>query len=162
MRCFFRRVDDAVGCTAVHLAGGIWGQLSVGLFADPPTGPKGLLLGGGPNQLIVQAISCVSLTIWAAISTLLILWFVNSIIPIRLSPEDEKKGCDLVEHNIGQSEESDLQKSSSTLNKIIEITTPITQRFNRSNERNQSGGENSGRRRIYHDNDGFERNDERI
>lgn len=157
-----RKVDDAVGCTAVHLTGGIWGQIAVGLFADPPTGPKGIFLGGGPNQLIVQAISSIALTVWAALSTLLILCLVNGIIPMRLSPEDEKKGCDLVEHNIGENNCNELQKTTNTFDKyLIEVATPIAQRFNRNNERNQSGSNSEGRRRNFRDNQGYESGDDK-
>lgn len=152
-----------MGCTAVHLVGGIWGQLAVGFFADPPTGPKGLFLGGGPNQLIVQAISSASLTIWAVVSTLLILMLVNSIIPIRLSREDEIRGCDLAEHNIGEGSGNELQKSMATFNKIIQITTPIMQRFaGNVDERNQRNGENVGRRKPFHANEGFDGEPESI
>jgi Ammonium Transporter Family len=143
--------------------GGIWGQLSVGLFADPPTGPKGIFLGGGPNQLIVQAISAISLTIWAAVATLLILWIVNNIIPVRLSPEDEIKGCDLAEHYMGENPGSEVQRSMTTLDKIIHITTPIAQRFTGPIEdRNQRDSDSFGRRKPFHSNQGFERGDEKF
>lgn len=100
---FVRKVDDAVGATSVHLVNGIWGQLSVGLFADPLTGAKGIFLGGGPFQLIVQAISSIVLTVWAGLMTVAILFVINKIIKIRLDPEDELKGCDLSEHFQGES-----------------------------------------------------------
>lgn len=141
---------------------GIWGQISVGLFADPPTGTKGLFLGGGVYQLAVQAISSVSLTIWAACATLTILWIVDHLMPIRLRPEDEQKGCDLTEHYLGESYGNEVQKSLSTLDKIIHITTPIAQRFNGStDERNQRELDNFGRRKPFHTNQAFER-DERF
>lgn len=136
---------------------GIWGQLSVGLFADPQTGPKGILLGGGPYQLVVQAISSISLTIWAMCATLTILWIVDHVLPIRLSPEDEKKGCDLTEHYFGERLGNEVQKSLSTIDKIINITTPITQRFTGSTEeRSQRELDNFGRRKPFHSNRAFE------
>src|SRR4051794_4485114 len=60
------RVDDPIGAVPVHLACGIWGTLSLGLFATgqyglpTPTGMdsgtlvKGLFYGGGMQQLMVQ------------------------------------------------------------------------------------------------------------
>lgn len=156
-----RRVDDAVGATAVHLVNGIWGQISVGLFADGPTGPKGLLLGGGTYQLTVQAISALCLTVWAATTTLIILFVVNKMTRIRLNPEDEKLGCDLAEHYLGKANGNELQKSMSTLDKIIHITTPIAQRLAGStddrNDRGQRENDDFGRRKPYHANQGFER-----
>src|SRR4051812_44450686 len=62
------RIDDPVGAVPVHGICGIWGTLSLGLFAcgkygaSSPTGPdnsapvSGLFYGGGVDQLIAQAI----------------------------------------------------------------------------------------------------------
>lgn len=99
---FDRKVDDAAGATAVHLVNGIWGQLSVGLFADSPTELKGIFLGGGPYQLLVQAISSVFLTVWSMVSTLLILFVINKIIKIRLDEDAERTGCDSLLHFQGE------------------------------------------------------------
>lgn len=55
-------------------------------------------IGGGLYLLCIQTISSICLTLWAAITTLIILWAVNKIIPIRLSAEEEMLGCDKVEH----------------------------------------------------------------
>src|SRR6476620_10766974 len=64
----FVRVDDPIGAVPVHLACGIWGTLSLGLFATgayglpTPTGVdatvsvKGLFYGGGTAQLMAQAV----------------------------------------------------------------------------------------------------------
>lgn len=73
---------------------GIWGQISVGIFADPPNGPKGLLIDGSTYQLKVQAISAFSLMIWSGTTSFLIIWGVNKISPVRLSEEEELKGAD--------------------------------------------------------------------
>jgi Amt family ammonium transporter len=49
------RVDDPCGAFAVHGACGIFGTLSLGLFAVGNYGDvKGLLYGGDANQLIAQ------------------------------------------------------------------------------------------------------------
>jgi len=59
--------EDPIGAVPVHLVCGIWGTLSLGLFAtgqfgvptatgvDTSTVVKGLLYGGGMAQLISQA-----------------------------------------------------------------------------------------------------------
>src|SRR5438552_5400959 len=64
----YLRVDDPIGAVPVHLACGIWGRLSLGLFAtgayglptpmgvDPSVSVKGLLYGGGTAQLMSQFI----------------------------------------------------------------------------------------------------------
>lgn len=159
---FNRKIDDAVGAVATHLVGGIWGQLSVGLFADPPTGPKGIFLGGKPYLLIVQAISSLSLTVWAATAMLLIMYVVNSMVQIRLDPEDEIKGCDLTEHYVSKHHSTETQKPSVTLDKIINITTPIAQRFVGSIENRNRLDFDKFRNKNFHINEGFERDNDKF
>src|SRR5687767_15150551 len=53
------RLDDPVGALSVHLANGIWGTISVGLFAfsaAPGGGASGLFYGGGFASLKAQLI----------------------------------------------------------------------------------------------------------
>lgn len=154
----FRKIDDAVGATAIHLVNGVWGQLSVGLFADPESGPKGIFLGGGFYQLIVQAISAISLSIWAASATIAILWIVNKIIEIRLEPDEEMQGSDLIEHDIitnltYSSEEQNnreiIDKDLNDLSSVERFSGPIDDR-NRQNIV-------FGRRQTFHTNQSFER-----
>lgn len=52
-------------------------------------------------MLSVQAFSVTCLFIWGLVATYPILWIVNKIIPIRLSPQDELVGCDIIEHYMG-------------------------------------------------------------
>jgi hypothetical protein len=103
-------------------------------------------LGGGPFQLIVQAISAICLTIWACIATLVILWFVNATCKIRLSPEDEIKGCDSVEHLVNDIEEP------KNFDKII-----VNRKFSglTENEIIPRQFENFGRRKTFHVNHGY-------
>jgi len=57
-------LDDPVGAVSVHGINGVWGLISVGLFADGTYGlcttseplVKGLFYGGGLEQLIAQVI----------------------------------------------------------------------------------------------------------
>ena len=54
------RVDDPVGAISVHGTNGIWGVISVGLFADGTNGVKGLFYGD-PTQLVAQLIGVATL-----------------------------------------------------------------------------------------------------
>src|SRR4051812_45870989 len=66
------RVDDPIGAWPVHGLAGVWGTLSIGLFAagkygipgpdgaDTTTVVKGLFHGGGTDQLLAQAIGSLS------------------------------------------------------------------------------------------------------
>src|SRR6476659_3647599 len=71
----YLRIGDPIGAVPVHMVGGIWGTLSLGLFAagkyflPTPTGADvsspitGLFYGGGFDQLGSQAIGSFSVTI---------------------------------------------------------------------------------------------------
>ncbi|GIY63278.1 putative ammonium transporter 3 [Caerostris darwini] len=99
-------VDDPVGAIAVHGTGSIWGMLAVGLFVERDTlmelshGLTGLFRGGGWKLLGVQFLAVLVVTTWSMITTFLLLFIINKIVPIRMTPEEEKAGADLVEHNI--------------------------------------------------------------
>ena len=49
-----------MGAISVHGANGIWGVISVGLFADGTNGVKGLFYGD-PTQLVAQLIGVATL-----------------------------------------------------------------------------------------------------
>ncbi|XP_033366334.1 putative ammonium transporter 3 [Bombus vosnesenskii] len=99
-------IDDPVGASATHGASGIWGIFAIGLFADNPypldttSGRKGLFKGGGGYLLGVQCLVILCLTLWSFTVSIILLWFINKIIPIRMSVHDELLGADLVEHRI--------------------------------------------------------------
>src|SRR5689334_14671270 len=71
----YMRIDDPIGAVPVHMIGGIWGTLSLGLFAagkygaPTPTGADvstvvtGLFYGGGVGVLKAQFIGSVSVTV---------------------------------------------------------------------------------------------------
>lgn len=103
-------VDDPVGASSVHGVCGIWGVLAVGLFADNPIpldttkGRSGLFKGGGWYLLGIQTLSAFCLACWGICSTLMLLYVINKIIPIRMDPHEELLGADLTEHRIRHSQ----------------------------------------------------------
>ena len=104
------RVDDPVGAVAVHGFCGIWGTIALGLFATGdfgvpgPTGAdtsvliKGLLYGGGADQLISQLIGSVSITIAVLVFGGALMFGLKAAGQLRISEEDELAGIDIVEH----------------------------------------------------------------
>ncbi len=99
------RVDDPVGATAVHLANGVFGTIALGLFADPTVCPaaaatkKGLLLGGGMEQLGPQLLGVV--VVGGSVFALSLgFWWVTKLLTggIRVSDEEELEGLDFHEH----------------------------------------------------------------
>ncbi|XP_034192017.2 ammonium transporter [Osmia lignaria lignaria] len=99
-------IDDPVGASATHGASGVWGIIAIGLFADNPyplnttKGRKGLFKGGGWYLLGIQCLTVICLALWSFLVSLALLWFINKIIPIRMSVHEELLGADLVEHRI--------------------------------------------------------------
>jgi len=111
---FFERlgVDDCVGAISVHGVNGLWGVLSVGIFATGEYGAgwngvvrdsmvkvygsdgvRGLLYGDF-SQFIMQAIDCTVLALFAFIMAYVWFKLSNFITPLRVSPETEIEGLD--------------------------------------------------------------------
>ncbi|MBE9545870.1 MAG: ammonium transporter [Proteobacteria bacterium] len=101
-----RGIDDPVGAISVHGTCGLWGLLSVGLFADGTYGnyaiekpfATGLFYGGGYEQLIAQLISIAVVFVWAFGAGYILFKLMDKIFGIRISPEEELQGLDIPEH----------------------------------------------------------------
>jgi ammonium transporter, Amt family len=106
------RIDDPIGAVPVHGICGIWGTLSLGLFACGKygaTGPvapdnsaalKGLFYGGGTQVLVAQAIGSLVITLGTFSVALALMYLVNATGLLRVSEEGELYGLDLHEHGI--------------------------------------------------------------
>jgi Amt family ammonium transporter len=106
------RIDDPIGAVPVHGFCGIWGTLSLGLFACGKygsTGPlaadnsaplKGLFYGGGTTVLAAQAIGSLIVTCTTFGVALAVMYLVNATGMLRVSSEGETLGLDLHEHGI--------------------------------------------------------------
>jgi len=101
-----RGVDDPVGAVSVHGINGVWGLISVGLFADGTYGlgstsepfVKGLFYGGGSGQLVAQLIGAAVCVSWAFILGFAGFKLMDKMFGIRVSPNEELKGLDIPEH----------------------------------------------------------------
>lgn len=91
-------IDDAVHAVPIHLGGGLWGTLAVGTFGDPAILGTGLSQG---QQMIIQIVGILMCFAWAFGLTLIILWGINRIIPLRVSSDDEDIGLNVSEHGAG-------------------------------------------------------------
>ena len=104
------RIDDPVGCVPTHGVAGIWGLLSVALFAEKDilenrfSNEFGIFKGGPWRFLGVQMLMVVAIAAWAAVSTFLELLLVDKILGLRMSVEHELLGADKVEHGIVEHE----------------------------------------------------------
>ncbi len=93
--------DDSLDVVGIHGIGGIWGALATGLFASRLINPAGLdgLFFGNPGQLWIQFISVIVTMLFSFFMTLIILKFVDLIIGLRITEEEEERGLDLSLHN---------------------------------------------------------------
>jgi Amt family ammonium transporter len=95
-RLLFRlRIDDAVGAVPVHLASGIWGTLALALFADTEQLGTGL---GRWEQFLVQGEGVIVAGLWAFGLTWIVLKLVNRVLPLRVTPDEERMGLNVSEH----------------------------------------------------------------
>jgi len=92
-------VDDPVGAVSVHGVNGLWGLISLGLFADGTYADVvGLFYGGGTEQLVAQLIGAVVVLAWAFVGGLILFKVLDLVMGIRVSPEEELAGLDIDEH----------------------------------------------------------------
>lgn len=98
------KVDDPVGAVAVHCVNGIWGTLSVGLFATTSVPGNdtfnGLFYGGGFSLLGKQALGVLTVGAWTAVTMTLVFFIIKKTNGLRVSREEEIKGLDATEHNL--------------------------------------------------------------
>jgi Amt family ammonium transporter len=93
------KIDDPVGAVSVHGVNGIWGLLTVGLFADGTyLDVTGLFYGGGLGQLAAQVIGAVVCVAWAFGLGFILFKVMDMIFGIRVSPQEELDGLDIHEH----------------------------------------------------------------
>lgn len=85
------KLDDAVGAVPVHLGAGIWGTLSVGLFASE----GGLFYGGGFGLLGVQVIGVLATGVFVFGVSLLLFKALAKTVGLRASRQEEESGLDL-------------------------------------------------------------------
>ena len=95
------KVDDPVGAIAVHGFNGLWGQLSVGLFADGLANYGGLqvkgLFYGDPSQLVAQIIGGVVCFVYVFGISWIFFTLYKRFFGLRVSAETELKGLDIPE-----------------------------------------------------------------
>lgn len=105
-----RGIDDPCGAISVHGVNGVWGVISVGLFANGkygtgwngvPGNVTGLIFGDhDPSQLYAQLLNAAVAVVFGF--SMAFVWFKisNLITPLRVSKEDEMEGLDSPEMGV--------------------------------------------------------------
>ncbi len=104
------RIDDPIGAVPVHMAAGMAGTISLGLFAagvygaptatgaDTSSVVTGLFYGGGVSQLWIQAYGTVAVALSVFVVSMALMYLVKATGTLRVSKEGELEGLDLHEH----------------------------------------------------------------
>ena len=88
--------DDSLDAFGVHGVGGILGAILTGFFASAAvTGTEMLPMW---TQVGIQALSVVATLVYGGVMSWVILFIVDKLIGIRVTPEDEMIGLDLSQH----------------------------------------------------------------
>lgn len=101
------RLDDPVGALSVHLVNGVWGTLSLGLFAAPGFAGGdaqpglGLFYGGGATQLVNQAIGVGAVGGFTFVASLALWYGLKATMGVRVTEQEETEGLDIHEIGVG-------------------------------------------------------------
>ena len=101
------KVDDPVGAVSVHGTNGLWGVISVGLFADGKSnyggswgGVNGNVTGlfyGDSGQLVAQLIGVATLIGFVFTFSYVVNWIIDAVVGQRVTAKVELEGLDLPE-----------------------------------------------------------------
>ncbi len=96
------KIDDPVGAIPVHLFCGVWGTLSIGLFAVNPNGlgRSGLFYGGGLELLGIQAVGVVAVGGFVLASMSAIFFALKLVYGLRVPRKAEIIGLDVYQHGM--------------------------------------------------------------
>lgn len=95
------KIDDPVGAVSVHMVGGIWGTLAVGLFSSGGDGvAPGLFYGGGFSQLGVQALGVVCVAAYVLAVMFIVFKAIDKTVGLRVPAQVEIDGLDIHEHGL--------------------------------------------------------------
>lgn len=95
--------DDTLDAFGIHGIGGTVGALLTGVFADQRIGGVAGLLNGNIALLGKQIIAVLFTVVLAALGTYILAKITEMIAaPLRLTPEEEEKGYDILLHDILQ------------------------------------------------------------
>lgn len=120
----YMRIDDPIGAVPVHMMCGVWGTISLGLFATgeyglpTPTGADtsapiiGLFYGGGVTQLGIQLVGSLTTLVATLAISFVLMYAVNATGTLRVSAAGEREGLDLHEHGAAAYPEYALASAS--------------------------------------------------
>jgi Amt family ammonium transporter len=107
-----KHLDDPVGALSAHGLAGIWGTISVGLFASDRLildgASPGLwygifgdeALGATAGQLVVQAVGVLAVFVLVFVLSYVTFAIIKATVGLRVSDEEEEAGLDISQHGM--------------------------------------------------------------
>lgn len=92
------KIDDSLDVFPVHGVGGMLGTLLTAVFAAESLGGLGLETSISA-QLATQFTGVIATVVWCGAITLLILFLIDKVLGIRVTPDQETEGLDVTQHN---------------------------------------------------------------
>ena len=132
------KLDDPVGAISVHCVNGLWGVISLGIFADGSYG-DGLngvsggvtgLLYGDWRQFAAQLIAVAVLFVWGFGLSFLFFKFLDKVWGLRVSPEVELAGLDIPEMGVQAYPDNQLTASELDFDSADNMEIKQLKRFN--------------------------------
>jgi Amt family ammonium transporter len=99
-------LDDPVGALSAHGLAGIWGTISCGLFTSTrlaelnANGKPGLFYNGSLDQLSAQLLGIGAAFGSVFVISFLVFFLIKLTYGLRVEPDEERYGLDLVEHGM--------------------------------------------------------------
>jgi Amt family ammonium transporter len=93
-------LDDTLDVFPCHGVGGISGMILTGVLASSAINPDGAdgLLYGGTQLFLNHILALVIVAVFTFGGSYLLFKFVNTVLPIRVKPEQEEIGLDISQH----------------------------------------------------------------
>jgi Amt family ammonium transporter len=130
------RIDDPLGTVPVHGICGVWGAISLGLFAagkygsagamaaDTSAPLTGLFYGGGATLLLAQCAGTLIIALATFAVAMAVLFAVNAAGLLRADQEAAAYGLDLYEHGASAYPEAVISSASQPAGIMAEAAAP--------------------------------------
>ena len=93
-----RGIDETLDAWAVHGMSGFWGNLAVGIFANPAVSGKSGLIYGNVAQFASQVIAGIAVAAYVMAVTAILYFIVEKLVGWRVPAEAEYVGLDAAEY----------------------------------------------------------------
>jgi ammonium transporter, Amt family len=115
------RLDDTLDVFPCHGIGGMVGMILTGVFATKTVNAAGAdgLFYGNPAFFLTQVKGLAIVVAYSFTMSFAIFKFINFILPIRVSQEDEELGLDASQHNENYTQGTLLVKNDGELKEVL-------------------------------------------